>query len=233
MTDDMGRGAADVADGIGEATFGRATGDGHDLDHRAPGMTLRDALSERTTRFLHVHVVRDYAVLRQIGRIRHRQYVQNQGKTYTSMVLERHCLIEPCDFNAVNIYARDQRGITCAMRIGEAGNQQGPHALLIDSIARQFGVPLELALTCTRLVRTPRHSGRHAVDLINFVRWQTVRAGWRYCIMQTAEKLVPFFRKFEFQETGLWSEDGPAGRLQALILDTRHIAAQQRQETSR
>jgi hypothetical protein len=233
MTDGMGRGAAGVADGTGEATLGRVTGEGDGFGRRAPGLTLREALSERTTRFPHVHVVRDFTVLQQIGRIRHRQYVQNQGKGYASMVLERNCLIEPCDFNAVNIYARDPRGITCAMRIGEAGDQQGPYAAMIATIARQSGVPLELALTCTRLVRTPRHSGRHAVDLINFVRWQTVRAGWRYCIMQTAEKLVPFFRKFEFQETGLWSEDAAAGRLQALILDTKHIPAQQKQETSR
>ena len=34
-------------------------------------------------------------------------------------------------------------------------------------------------------------------------RVQTVRAGRRYCIMQTAERLVPFFRKFEFLETGI------------------------------
>jgi len=195
-------------------------------------MTLREVLSEPSTRFPHVHVVRDFTVLQEIGRIRHRQYVQNQGKTYASMVLERHCLIEPCDFQAVNIYACDQRGITCAMRIGEARDQQGPYAALIASVARQFDVPLEQALTCTRLVRAPRHSGRHAVDLINFVRWQTVRAGWRYCIMQTAEKLVPFFRKFEFEETGLWSQDAVAGRLQALILDTRHIPDQKQQETS-
>jgi hypothetical protein len=233
MTDDMGRGAAGVADGFGEATFDRATGEEHAFSRRAPGLTLREALSERTTRFPHVHVVRDYAVLRQIGGIRYRQYVQNQGKTYATMVLEPHCLIEPCDFHAVNIYARDSRGITCALRIGEASDGAGPYGPLIASIARQFEVPLELALTCTRLVRAPRHSGRHVVDLINFVRWQTVRAGWRYCIMQTAEKLVPFFRKFEFRETGLWSDDATAGRLQALILDTRHLPAQNKQETSR
>lgn len=233
MTDDMGRGAAGVADGFGEATSGRATEPDNDAGRAPPVVTLREALSECSPRFPHVHVVRDYAVLRQIGRIRHLQYVQSQGKAYASMVLERHCLIEPCDFQAVNIYARDSRGITCAMRIGEASDDERPHAPLIASIARQCEVPLELALTCTRLVRAPRHSGRHAVDLINFVRWQTVRAGWRYCIMQTAEKLVPFFRKFEFHETGIWSEDAAAGRLHALILDTKHIPLQTRQETAR
>ena len=39
--------------------------------------------------------------------------------------------------------------------------------------------------------------------------------------MQTAERLVPFFRKFEFFETGIWTQDATAGRLQVLILDTR------------
>ena len=39
--------------------------------------------------------------------------------------------------------------------------------------------------------------------------------------MQTAAKLVPFFPRFEFFETGLWSDDPAAGRLQVLILDTR------------
>ncbi len=82
-------------------------------------------------------------------------------------------------------------------------------------------MPLDIALTCTRLVRRPNYSGRHAVDLIRFVRRQTVRAGWRYCIMQTAERLVPFFLKFKFFETGIWSDDPAGGRLQVLILDTK------------
>jgi hypothetical protein len=49
----------------------------------------------------------------------------------------------------------------------------------------------------------PCGSAKSAIDLIRFWRVQTVRAGWRYCIMQTAERLVPFFRKFEFLETGI------------------------------
>ena len=184
-------------------------------------LLLREALTETAERFPHVRVVRDYAVLRQIGRIRHQQYVANQGKAYGSMVLDRDCLIEPSDFTAVNIYARDGQGITCAMRIGEVGDDGHPYRALFETAARRFDVPLDSALTCTRLVRAPRHSGRHAVDLIRFVRWQTVHAGWRFCIMQTAAKLVPFFTRFEFFETGLWSDDPAAGRLQVLILDTR------------
>ena len=183
---------------------------------------LRHALQQATDLFVHVRVVRDYPVLQRIGRLRYEQYVERQGKPYGSIVLERGCLIEPADFSAVNIYAEDGCGITCAMCIGEAADErQNPYAELLSVVAQRIGVPLELALTCTRLVRAPRHSGRHAVDLIRFVRWQTVRAGWRYCLMQTAEKLVPFFRKFEFQETGVWSDDSAAGRLQVLLLDTR------------
>ena len=182
---------------------------------------VRQALQQVTDLFSHVRVVRDYPVLQRIGRLRHRQYVERQGKPYTSIVLDGECLIEPADFSSVNIYAEDARGITCAMRIAEAADdRQNSYAALLSTVAHRIGVPVELALTCTRLVRAPHHSGRHAVDLIRFVRWQTVRAGWRYCLMQTAEKLVPFFAKFEFQETGVWSDDPAAGRLQVLLLDT-------------
>jgi hypothetical protein len=187
-------------------------------ERAGPG-SLREALVECRDRFPHVRVVRDYQV-RQVGEIRHRQYVANQGKNYGSMVLDRDCLIEPCDFSSVNIYACGREGITCAMRIGEVRSEHNPHVALFEKVIDRFNVPRELSLTCTRFVRAPHHSGRHAVDLIDFVRWQTVRAGWRYCVMQTAERLVPFFRKFEFQETGVWSEDPAAGRLQVLILDT-------------
>ena len=169
--------------------------------------------------FPHVHVVKDYTVLRQIGRLRHLQYVETQRKKYRSIVLDRDCLVEPEDFAATNIYAGDAGGITCAMRIGEIGN--GPYGDYFRNVAEALAIPLERSLTCTRLVRRPSHSGRHAVDLIRFVRVQTVRAGWRYCIMQTVERLVPFFRKFEFFETGIWTQDAAAGRLQVLILDTR------------
>lgn len=180
---------------------------------------LRQALSAAIEGFPHVHVVRDYAVLRRIGRLRHLQYVETQRKKYPSIVLDPDCLIEPEDFAATNVCARDAGGITCAMRIGEIG--VGPYGDHFRNVAETLGIPLDKALTCTRLVRRPSHSGRHAVDLIRCVRAQTVRAGWRYCIMQTAERLVPFFVKFEFFETGIWTNDPAAGRLQVLILDTR------------
>lgn len=188
---------------------------------------LREALVENQERFPHICIARDYAVLRQIGEIRHRQYIENQSKQYTSAVLDPNCLIEASDFRSVNIYARDAAGITCAMRIGDVWDDQNPYKHLFGEVADRFRVAKNAALTCTRLVRAPRHTGRHAVDLIRFVRWQTVNAGWRYCIMQTAEKLVPFFRKFEFYETGVWSDDPAAGRLQVLILDTRLKPAQE------
>lgn len=191
-----------------------------DERHRTgPPLALRDAIVE-SGRFPHVHVVRDYPVLRRVGELRHRQYVATQAKRYASVVLDRDCLLEPSDFSAVNIYASDSDGITCAMRIGEVLDRHNPYVDLFLRAAERCGVPIDRALTCTRLVRAPRHSGRHAVDLVSFVRWQTVHAGWRYCIMQTSEKLVPFFRKLEFHETGIWSEEPAAGRLQVLILDT-------------
>lgn len=193
-----------------------------------PPLSLRAALSENTARFPHVRVVRDYAVLRRIGEIRHRQYVETQGKPYVSMVLSPNCLIEPGDFSAVNICATDADGITCAMRIGEVRDPHNLHLEAFLRAARKFDVSVERTLTCTRLVRAPRHNGRHAVDLIRFVRWQTVHAGWRYCIMQTAEKLVPFFCKLEFCETGIWSDDPAAGRLQVMILDTGFRAVRER-----
>lgn len=192
-------------------------------------VSLRETLIESPDRFPHVRVVRDYATLQQIGEIRHLQYVANQGKRYGSMVLDRDCLIEPCDFTSVNIYARDQEGITCALRVGELRGDDNRHVALFERVVDRFDLPRELSLTCTRLVRAPRHSGRHVVDLIRFVRWQTVRAGWRYCVMQTAERLVPFFRKFEFEETGVWTEDPAAGRLQILILDTAMRPVQPRE----
>ena len=43
-----------------------------------------------------------------------------------------------------------------------------------------------------------------------------------------ARFIVPFFRKFEFYETGIWSDDPVAGRLQVLVLDTGFQPIQQR-----
>jgi hypothetical protein len=180
---------------------------------------LRQALSAPAEGFAHVRVVRDYPLLRQIGRLRYQQYIATQHKKYETMVLEPDCLIEGSDFVATNICASDAAGVTCAMRVGEIADDR--HADYFRNVAETLGIALETALTCTRLVRRPSHSGRHAVDLIRFVRVQTVRAGWRYCIMQTAERLVPFFLKFEFFETGVWAHDPAAGRLQVLVLDTR------------
>lgn len=201
--------------------------EGEGCSSRALPVSLRAALLEAPEHFPHVRIVRDYAVLRQIGHIRHLQYVANHGKPYGSIVLDRACLIESSDFGSVNIYAYGPQGITCAMRVGEMNGDQNPCRPLFEQFAAHWGIRGDLTLTCTRFVRAPSHSGRHAVDLIRFVRWRTVRAGWRYCVMQTAERLVPFFRKFGFAETGEWSEDSAAGRLQVLILDTKHQPIQE------
>src|SRR4051812_34817188 len=87
---------------------------------------LRHALVE-SSRFPHVGIVRDCPVLRRIGRLRHLQYVETQAKRYKSAVLDRDCLIEPSDFSAVNIYASDASGITCAMRIGDVLDPHNPY----------------------------------------------------------------------------------------------------------
>jgi hypothetical protein len=192
----------------------------------APG-SLRDTLQESQA-FPHVKIVRDADALRRVGELRHRQYVQNQRKAYCSIAGHDDCLIEQADLRAVNIYAEDESGITCAMRIDELKDDGDERITLLRRISDQQGIPHRLALTCSRLVRATHHSGRHAVQLIQFVRLQTVSLGWRYCIMQTSARLVPFFQKFEFNETGIWSDDPVAGWLQVLVLDTRLRPVQQR-----
>lgn len=179
-----------------------------------------------TDRFPRVHIVRDYAILKAIGSIRHAQYIVRQGKGYSSVVLDRDCLIELSDFRSVNLYSADSGGITAAMRISDIASAVGPQRVLYQDLASKLRIPIHQALTCTRLVRAPSHSGRHAVDLIRYVRWQTVNAGWRYCIMQTTKGLVPFFRKFEFYETDFVVNDPAAGELRVLILDTESTPTQ-------
>ncbi|TNC15027.1 hypothetical protein FF100_05525 [Methylobacterium terricola] len=181
---------------------------------------LRQALHE-CAEYPHVRVVRDFAVLRRIGHLRHEQYVQGQGKPYRSDILERDCLVEIADFSAVNIYAADASGLTAAMRIGLLEDRHQPQGTSLREAAAAAGIDPALTLVCSRLVRPATQRGRHVADLVRFVRLRTVTGGYRYCVMQTAERLVPFFRRFEFQETGCWSDDGPGGRLQVMILDTR------------
>ena len=182
---------------------------------------LRDVLVE-TPEFPRIRIVRDPAVMRRIGEMRHRQYVERQGKSYAALPGLQDCLIEEVDAFAINIYAEDNSGITCAMRISDLADARHPQAPFFRGLARQLGIVESVALTCSRLVRAPEHNGRHVPQLIDFVRLQTVRAGWRYCIMQTAERLIPFFRKFEFHDSGISSIDPVAGPLQVLVLDTRN-----------
>ena len=118
------------------------------LDEEITPLPLRDALVEHVERFPQIRVVRDYPVLRQIGEIRHRQYVERQGKAYASMVLDRQCLIEPNDFTSVNLYARDDHGITCTMRVGEVLGDANPYTPLFEQVTRRFRLPVETSITC-------------------------------------------------------------------------------------
>ena len=210
-----------------EARYVEAAADAGAAEQFVPRVDLREALVE-TPKFPKIRVVRDDAALRRIGEMRHRQYVERQGKNYPALPGLQGCLVEEIDAFAVNIYAEDRTGITCAMRSNDLADARHPQVEYFRSLASQLGIAERTALTCSRLVRAPEHSGRHVPQLIDFVRLQTVRAGWRYCIMQTAERLVPFFCKFEFRDSGISSIDPVAGRLQVLVLDTRNDPVKRR-----
>ncbi|GBD49573.1 hypothetical protein METY_2786 [Methylopila sp. Yamaguchi] len=57
---------------------------------------------------------------------------------------------------------------------------------------------------------------------------QAVSSGWRYCLMQTAQSLIPFFQRQGFIETGFYSEDACAGGLFTMLLDTRDAPVAER-----
>jgi hypothetical protein len=190
---------------------------------------LREALVEHPAAFPHVRVADTYARLREIGALRHRQYVAVQGKPYESAVRDAGCLLELSDFSSVNIYSVNHVGLTAAMRIGPVVGSDHPKARHFQTVAADLGINSARTLTCTRLVRDPRHSGRHAVDLVSFVRLQTVGGGWRYCLMQTAQPLVRFFEKQGFITTGIWIEEACAGQLQTMLLDTKDYPIRQRE----
>lgn len=181
---------------------------------------LREALVEHTARFPHVRVANTYGRLREIGALRHRLYVAAQGKPYASAVRDPDTLLELADFTSVNLYAVGRSGLTAAMRVEALVGSSHSNASHFGEAAAQLGVNPARTLTCSRLVRDPRHSGRHAVDLIAFNRLQAVGGGWRYCLMQTSEPLIGFFERQGFVTTRIWTEDKCAGRLQTMLLDT-------------
>ena len=189
---------------------------------------LREALVEHPVAFPHVRIADTYARLRDIGRLRHLQYVAAQGKPYASAVLDPATLLELTDFTSVNLYAVDGAGLTAAMRVGPLVGSTHPRAAHFREVADALGLDPERTLTCTRLVRNPRHSGRHAVDLIAFNRLRAVTAGWRFCVMQTSAHLVRFFERQGFVDSGFSTEDDCAGRLQTMVLDTKDIPVRPR-----
>jgi len=119
---------------VGNSVRGVGLSEAGTSPQTASPISLRQALSVPAESFPHVHAVKDYAVLGQIGRLRHLQYVETQRKKYPPIVLDRDCLVEPEDFAATNIYAGDAGGVTCAMRIGEIGN--GPYGECFCTVPR-------------------------------------------------------------------------------------------------
>lgn len=188
---------------------------------------IRDVLIENS-KYPHIRIARDYGTLRSIGRLRHMQFVSTQGKHYKSAVLDAECLLEILDFSDINIYAINGYNVTAALRIGTLHNTSHVHKDFYDDAASKAGINRNITLTFSRLVRSPSHTGRHVIDLINFVRLQTVTAGYRYGIMQTTERLVPFFSKFDFYPTGLSIEDPASGTFQMMIVDCGNEPVQSR-----
>ncbi|WP_144404777.1 hypothetical protein [Belnapia sp. F-4-1] len=190
-------------------------------------LSLREALVPSQT-FPHITVVRDWALLAHIGRLRYTQYVEAQQKLYQSAVLQPNCLLEHADFTGVNICGLQEGQLTAAMRINVLMDSTVPASAVLLPVAGELGIERDRTLICTRLVRAIEHSGSHAADLIRFVRQQTVTAGYRYCLMQTAPRLVRYFTRFEFTATDVWTDDQAAGRLNVMLLDTRMQATQHR-----
>ena len=188
-------------------------------------LPLRTALT-RSEHYPHVHIALTWHELVKIGKLRFMQYVQAQHKTYRSSVLVADCLVEPADTTGVNIYAEANGAISAVMRIGLVSDPLQPFSDDCLAAADYLGLDTSVALTCTRLAKSPEHAGSHAADLIRFVRLQTVQAGYRYCIMQTAERLVPYFSRFEFRPSGRVVQSAAAGPLHIMVLDTRCIPVQ-------
>jgi hypothetical protein len=184
-------------------------------------LALKRAMSAGVEEYCHVKVCNNYAILKQIGRLRHHQYIESQNKNYKTVVLEESCLIENCDFTSINLYTTISGVVSCAVRVGLLTDTSQPSAKWLLKTAPTIGIDPKIAVTCTRLVRDPNHSGRHAIDLMDFMRWNFVRVGYRYCVFQAAERLITFFRRMGCSETGIWSDDPAAGKLQILVLDTQ------------
>jgi len=177
----------------------------------SPKGRLQDALAE-TAEHPCVRIARDGAALRRIADL-HRQCLPDAPLGT--------CPLEPLGPTCVNVYVEDAGAITCAVEVSDLADRHDGNLDFFRRLADQLGMPRAATLTGSRLAKASRHDGRHVAELIRFIRLQAVRAGWRYCIVQTTERLIPFLRRFEFDETGLWSIDPIAGRLQVLVLDTR------------
>lgn len=170
--------------------------------------------------FPRVRVATNSEDLIAIGRVRHQQYVERQGKAYRSIAEVRGCLLDECDVNAINLFTRDGAGVTAALRVADIASTVDFQREVYGHVTVRMGIPAFQTLTCTRLVRRLSHSGRHVVELVNFVRWQAVNAGWRYCLIQTSPELVPEFERIGFVSSGQSFDDAVIGRLEILLFDT-------------
>lgn len=172
---------------------------------------LKDALIE-TTEHPRVRIARDRETLQRIADL-HRQCPPDAPLGT--------CPLESLGPTGINVYVEDAGAMTCAVEVADLEGRHGGNLDFFRRLADQLGMARSVTLTGSRFVKASHHDGRDMAELIGFIRLQAVRAGWRYCIVQTTERLVRFLRRFGFHETGLWSIDPIAGRLQVLVLDTR------------
>ncbi len=192
------------------------------LANPLPSVSLREALVE-TAQHPRVRIARDEKSFRRICELRFRQHASIPA---SALAVVRALPTERLDARSVNVYVEDESGIVCALQVNDLADRHGGQLDFLLRLADQLGLARQITLTCSQLATAPHRGGLHIPELIRFVRLQAVRAGWRYCIMQSTERLVPFFQRFGFDETGLWSIDPVAGCLQVLLLDTQNRASQ-------
>jgi hypothetical protein len=185
---------------------------------------LRDALTHSDS-YPHVRVVRDLNNLIKIGKLRHSVFITMQNKRYTSCVSEPECLLEYADFSGVNLYTVADGEITAAMRANPIRDMNVSAAEIFLDVARTASLDLDRTMSCTRLIRSPNYRGSHAGDIVRYVRDVTTKLGYRYCVAHSVERMLPYWRRYDFRPVGLVVESPAAGPLHYLILDTKFLPA--------
>lgn len=167
-----------------------------------------------------VHTARTQSELEELGRLRYKRFVVDQGQPYKPTNNSDPMLIDPVDRFSVNLYIRRRETIDVAVRLSWSADVSSSDYLSLLLVQLDDSVRNGRTIVCSRLIASEQAADVAMLVVICRRAYEIgLRSGGHHSVLSTHRHRVALFERFGYHDTGRIVADPIAGPQHILILD--------------